>query len=399
MPLFQYKALNTSDEVLEGQIEAVDEAAVISKLQDMGYFPVSTQLALAERQLQKNKHISSSDILLFTQNLSVSIKAGLTLDVALLMLSDTTESKPLQKLLENVIAAVQNGVALSDALQQHSVSFDRFYINTLRAGETAGGLDIVLSRLADYLQRSQKTKKTIQSALVYPAVLVAVACITLLILLVYVVPQFQLLFEDMGQAVPLPTQIVIAVADFIKHYFVFVLIGAFVAYRLLKQRLNDDAKRESIDKWVLKLPLIADMVLKLQVTRFSRSMSTLLSNGVPMLTALNVVADSVSNIIIRKGLHKLKNEVQQGKRLAAGLKTHTAFPPLAIQLIKVGEDTGELTTMLEQVADIYDDELQQSVQRFLTLLEPILIIGLGIIIAGIIISVLLAIMSLNDFAV
>jgi len=402
MPLFYYKALTADDQLVEGQMEAATENSVISKLQEMGYFPVSTQTAVEGEQANNKrfkKDISSAEVMSFTQKLAVSMKAGLTLDAAMALLIETADSERLKTMLEKVTAAIHNGVTLSDALQQHSSAFDRFYINTLRAGEAAGSLNVVLARLTSHLERSRATKKTVQAALIYPAVLVAVAIITLLILLVYVVPQFQTLFEDMGQTLPVPTQIVIAVADSIKQYGIYAVMVMVALVMALKQTMRDGDKRGPIDKIILRLPLVADMVVKLEVARFSRTLSTLISNGVPMLSALTVVAESVNNTVIRNMITTVKNNVQEGKGMARVLKQQAIFPPLAVQLIQVGEETGELTPMLEQVADIYDDELQDAVQRFLTLLEPLLIIGLGVVVAGIIISVLLAIMSLNDFAV
>jgi general secretion pathway protein F len=400
--LFYYQALTSEDKTIEGQMEAASEHAVISKLQEMGYFPVSTQTVTEQTSGRKRlfrKELSQADILLFTQKLAVMLKAGLTLDAALALLIETADSDKLKTVLEKVSVSIHNGMALSDALQQSSATFDRFYMNTLRAGETAGSLDVVLARLATHLEHNHAVKKSVQSALIYPAVLVAVASVTLLILLVYVVPQFQALFEDMGQALPLPTQIVIAIADGIKHYGWIALIALFGLSMLIKRTLCDTKKRMPIDKMILRLPLVADMVIRLEVGRFSRTLATLLNNGVPMLSALAVVASSLNNTVIRQAINNVKDSVHEGRGVAIALRKQAIFPPMAVQLIRVGEETGELVPMLEQVADIYDEELRDSIQRFLTLLEPLLIIGLGIIIAGIIISVLLAILSLNDFAV
>lgn len=402
MPLYHYKALSADDNVIEGQMEAATKALVITKLQDMGYFPVSTYLDSEQNKVSNgffSKDISSSEVLSFTQKLAITMKAGLTLDKALALLIETADSERLKTVLEKVMAAVHNGLPLSDALQQYSTSFDRFYINTLRAGESAGSLDIVLARLAKYLERSRATQKNIQAALIYPAILVVVASATLLILLVYVVPQFQTLFEDMDKTLPLPTQIVIAIADGIKHYGWIAAIALIAVFMTIKQMLRDSKKRRPIDRLLLRLPLLSNMIIRLEVARFSRGLVTLLSNGVPMLAALNVVSESVNNSVIRQSITLVKNKVKEGKSIASTLKKDKVFPPMAIQLIQVGEETGELEDMLEQVADIYDDELQDAIQRFLTLLEPVLIITLGIAIAGIIISVLLAILALNDFAV
>lgn len=402
VPLFYYKALTEDDKSIEGQMEAGTDQLVITRLQEMGYFPVSIQSA-AESELTSHrlfsKELSQVEILLFTQKLAVMLKAGLTLDDALVLLIETADSSNLKAMLEKVTSAIHNGVALSDALQQNSVSFDSFYMNTLRAGEASGSLDVVLARLAAHLEQSHAVRKNVQAALIYPTVLVAVASITLLILLVYVVPQFQALFEDMGQALPLPTQVVIAIADSIKHYGWIVFIALFLMSIFIKRMLHDAEKRKPLDALILRLPLISEMIIRLEVARFSRTLATLLNNGVPMLSALTVVAGSLNNTKVRHAINKVKDNVHEGKGLAVALRKQVIFPPMAVQLIRVGEETGELVAMLDQVADIYDVELRDSIQRFLTLLEPLLIIGLGIIIAGIIISVLLAILSLNDFAI
>jgi general secretion pathway protein F len=401
VPLYYYKALTADDKMLEGQMEAATENIVISKLQEMGYFPVSTQSAF-EKESAKNdffkKDISQLEVMLFTQKLAVTMKAGLTLDAALALLIETADSERLKSMLEKVTTAIHNGVALSDALQQHSTSFDRFYMNTLRAGEAAGTLDVVLARLTKHLERSRATQKSVQAALTYPVILMAVAAITLSILLVYVVPQFQALFEDMGQELPLPTQIVIALADGFKQYGWIAAILLVALVFVIKKMMRDSEKRVPIDKLMLKIPLVSEMIVRLEVSRFSRTLATLLSNGVPMLNALNVVAGSLNNSVVRQLINSVKNNVQEGVDIAAALKKQPLFPPMAVQLIQVGEETGELVPMLEQVADIYDDELQDSIQRFLLLLEPLMIIGLGVIVAGIIISILLAMFALNDFA-
>jgi len=401
MPLFYYKALTTNDELIEGQMEAGSQSAVVSKLQSMGYFPVSTEATLEERNIINAffaKDISSIEILHLTQKLAIMMKAGLTLDAALILLVETADSVQLKVMLEKVMVSVHNGIALSDALEQHSSAFGRFYLNTLRAGESSGSLDSVLQRLATHLEQSQTIRKSVQSALIYPAILVAVAGITLLILLIYVIPQFQVLFEDMGKALPLSTQIVISIADGIRKYGWIALIALFALSLLLKKILADSHARFPFDKLILKLPLISDMVTRLEVARFSRTLATLLGNGVPMLSALTIVQESINNTVIQRAITLVTKEVQEGKALALALQKQTVFPPMAIQLFHVGEEAGELVGILDQVADIYDDELKDAIQRFLTLLEPLLIIGMGIIIAAIIISILLAILSLNDFA-
>ncbi len=401
MTLYYYKAITMDNNTVEGQMEAESKQTVASKLQEMGYFPVSMWEADTDSNGDNkffSKSISQDDVLLLTQKLAVTMKAGLTLDSALNLLIETAESPKLKAMLEKVTLSVHNGVSLSDAFEQHSNAFDRFYLNTLRAGEAAGTLDLVLSRLTVHLEHARTIKKKLQAALIYPTVLMSVAILTLLILLLYVVPQFQTLFAEMGQELPFSTQVVITVAEGIKLYGWIVVLLTIVFVLLIKRRLRDREKRQPIDQILLSLPFVSDILIKLEVARFSRTLATLLSNGVPVLTALNVVCASLKNTVIQQLVESVKESVQQGQGVAAVLLKQPIFPPMAVQLIRMGEETGELTPMLEQVADIYDEELSDSIQRFLTLFEPILVISLGIVIAAIIISVLLAILALNDFA-
>lgn len=402
MPLFHYKALASRGQTLEGQMDAPDADAVIARLQESGYYPIHAEPVAARRVGASHwlaRGIGRGQLQMMTRKLAVTMKAGLTLEEALALLIETADAGPMKQMLEQVAVTVQNGAALSDALERHSSVFDRFYINTLRAGEAAGALDVVLARLADYLEHSQALRRNLQSALIYPAILVVVAVATLMVLLLYVVPQFQLLFEDMGQLLPLSTRIVIAIADALKDYGWMLALLLLVGVALGRQVLRDDQARAPLDRLLLRLPLISDLVVGNEVARFSRGLATLIANGVPMLSALSVVEESINNSVIRRGIAKVRAQVGEGQGISLPLGRERIFPVMAVQLIRVGEETGELEAMLEQVADIYDQELDEAIRRFLTLLEPALIIILGVVIAAIIISVLVAILSLNDFVV
>lgn len=403
LPLFQYKALNSDNEVIEGDIDAANEQLAITKLQEMSYFLVSIQLCSKGKtslfDVFLKKKIPQNDILILTQKLAVIMKAGLNLDAALVLLKDTASTNRLQHVVEKLILAVHNGRSLSEALQEHPLIFDPFYINTVKSGEATGTLDKALNKLSKYLLHTHAIKRRVQSALIYPVILAVVACATLLILLIYVVPQFQTIFSDMGQALPLSTQIVISIADFIKDYGWLLLIIIVSLIPVTRSLLNDKNYKIKLDQIILRLPILSNIIIQQDTSKFCRSLGDLIENNVPVIPALSIVADSLNNLVIRQAILNVKKDVQEGRGISISLKKQAVFPMTAVQLIKVGEESGELATMLEQVADIYDDELQDTIQKFLSLLEPIMIIGLGIVIAGIIISVLLAILSLNEFAI
>lgn len=399
MAIFIYKAITADNRDINGKIEATTEATAINKLQEMGYFPVSTSRIESEPRGNGSFCLSDKEVIFFTQKLCVLMRARLTLDSALALIVKTSDSPKLKSFLENVAVSVHNGASLSDALSHYSGSFSSFYISTLRTGESAGAIELVLERLYKHLEHSQKTKKNIQAALLYPVILLSFACLTLLVLLVFVVPQFQSLFEDMGKALPLPTEIVFSIASGLKNYGLYAGLVCVLLVVMMKRAMKVDSVKRSFDTILLNTPIIRQLLTHHAVTNFSRTLATLLSNGVSLVTALDTASNSLPSLIFRESLLIVKNKVKDGMPLKDALRNFTTFPPVALQLIEVGEDSGELVDMLEQVSYIYEEELKDTTNRFLTLLEPLLIIVLGIIIAGIIISVLLAVLSLNDFAI
>ncbi len=404
MPLFRYRALTANGESIEGEMEAGNKDAVISWLHEAGHIPIETEKtgssnAADQKLFGKKKGLSQQDVNLITSKLAIMLRAGLPLDKALEMLTDLVDPGAGRKILEKIRADVQNGAPLSEAMQPYPEVFNKLYVNTLKAGEAAGAMDTVLERLSDYLERSRELKETIKSALIYPAILFVVALISLGILLIYVVPQFSDLFEGMDQAMPIPTVIVISVSEFIQSWWWAILLFLIASYMIAKWMYHNPATRKTIDKKILKMPLLSDLTKKIEVARFSRTLGTLTANGVPLLSGLNIVSETVNNTVMAEALESVSDQLREGKGMAKPLSETNLFPQLAVQLIHVGEETGELEKMLNQLADIYDNEVKESVKRLLILLEPALIIGLGIVIAAIIISILLAILGLNEFAV
>ncbi len=405
MPRYRYEAVDNAGEMLRDEIEAPTLEAAVERLRDQGLLPLSVHEAkggflrggLGQPWFSKRRALSRKSVTLLTQQLANLLHAGMPLDRALTILISVSENEQTQTLLERVQEKVRGGSSLADALEAQG-AFSRFYLNMIRAGEAGGALEVVLKRLTEFLERSQALRETVTSALIYPIILLSVSALSVIILLTFVVPQFQQLFADAGKALPLATQIVIAVGDSFRHYW---WVGAMLLMLLiaaLRQQLSQPASRARWDRWFLSLPLFGDFIAKVETARLSRTLGTLLSNGVSLLNALTIVRETLTNQVLAIALGEVAEQVKTGRGLAEPLLEAGNFPKLAVQMIRVGEETGQLQEMLLQVADTYDGEVQTAVKRMLTLLEPALILGLGVIIAGIIMSILVAILSLNELA-
>jgi general secretion pathway protein F len=399
MPIYSYKAVKPDGEALEGEREAPDEAALVRALQKEGLIPIQTRPAGGLRLslgARRRRGISQKEIGVLTRELATLLEAGLTLDRSLQILVELTAEEHLVRVLADLQQRVRGGTTFSAALEQQGGQFPRLYVNMVRAGEASGALDQVLARLADYLERTAELRETITSALVYPAILLVVAGLSVIMLLVFVVPQFAALFDDMGAALPLPTRIVVGAGDLFRNYWWAMLAGMALIAAVTEQRLKRPEVRERFDRRLLATPLFGDLVWKLETARFCHTLATLLKNGLPLLTALNLAKEVVSNRKIAGLLDEAGEDLKHGKGLAEPLARRQVLPQLAMQMIRVGEESGALDGMLAKVAEIYDRETRSSVRSLLTLLEPVLIIGLGIVVAGIIISILMAILGAND---
>lgn len=405
MPQYRFKSTTPDGQTREGTMDAPDESAVVAAIQGWGEIPVRVvagggranvwRLPLRGRRRTK---VGSGEVLVFTRELATLLEAGLPLDQALTVQTDLMEGEAMCGVLESVLERVRNGAALSDALAEQGEVFSRFYLSMVQAGEASGAMVDVLKRLAEHLERSKELHDTIMAALIYPAILVVMSVLSLFLLLTFVVPQFQQLFADAGKALPVATQVVIAVADFLQDFW-WALIGAVVigvfAFRWL---LADSARRFRWDGWLLRWPVVGDLVAKVEVARVSRTLGTLLRNGVPVLRGLSIVKDTLTNAVLTRDIETTTAALREGQGIAEPLMATGRFPKLALHMIKVGEETGRLEEMLLRVAETYDREVKTAVQRALALLEPILIVGLGVLIAGIIMSILVAILSINELA-
>jgi len=405
MPRYRYEAVDAVGETLRDELDATSPEAAVECLRDQGLLPLSvTEIkgswprgGFGQPLFSKRRSISQKSIVLLTQQLSSLLNAGLPLDRALTILLGVAGDEQNKALLERVQEKVRGGSSLADALEAQGV-FSRFYLNMIRAGEAGGALEAVLKRLTEFLERSRALRESVTSALIYPIILLSVAALSVIILLTFVVPQFQRLFADAGRTLPLATQIVIAIGDGFRHYWWVgvIVIGLIVAG--MRQQLSQPESRARWDRWFLRLPLFGDLIARVETARLSRTLGTLLGNGVSLLNALTIVRETLSNQVLAAALGEVAEHVKTGRGLADPLSESEVFPKLAVQMIRVGEETGQLQEMLLQVADTYDGEVQTAVKRMLTLLEPALILGLGVIIAGIIMSILVAILSLNELA-
>jgi len=402
--LFAYKVINSEGAVENGNREAVDEAALVTEFQAEGLIPLQiTQSGLKSAYQfsfrQAKDELSQKEIASFTKELATLLEAGLPLDRSLVVLMELTdEDSKTYTLINNVLKQVKGGANLAGALESESKAFSRFYINMLKAGEAGGSVDVVLGQLSEYLEKSKELKDTVSTALIYPAILVVMALGSVFLLLTFVVPQFMEMFESAGKELPLSTQVVVAVAEWLQSYWWILLIVGIVTFFTLRYELTIGPRKERWDRLILSIPMVGEIIRNMSTTNFTRTLGTLLTNGVPILTALGIVKGTLSNLVLVNALSAAEENLKQGKDMSSALIESGQFPKMATQMIKMGEETGKMEEMLERTANTYDKQLKTTVERVLALLEPVLIVVMGIMIAGIIISILSAILSVNDLA-
>ena len=399
MTLYHYKAVRMDGQEEEGELEAADEATLVAELQKEGLIPVKTRPAgglAGYFGRRRRKRVGDKEVGMITRELATLLEAGLPLDRALHILIELMDEEHVASLLTDVQERVRGGATFSEALEQQGGVFSTLYVNMVRAGEASGALESALGRLSEYLENSAELRETIKSALVYPVILMVVAGLSLVLLLVFVVPQFSQLFDDMGAALPTSTRIVIAAGDLFRGYWWAMLATVALAAVVLQKALEKPHIRARWDTRLLGMPLFGDLVWKLETARFCHTLSTLLENGMPLLGALGLAREVVGNRRIATQLEEITDDLKRGRGLAEPLTENQVFPKLALQMIRVGEESGNMDPMLAKVAKLYDRETRDAVQRLLTLLEPVLIIGLGVTVAGIIISILMAILGANE---
>jgi general secretion pathway protein F len=394
MAIFSYRATTMEGAIVEGAIEAADEKSAIERLKDTGVIPL--RVAAPEEGLKKGITLRSSkvNLLTFTTELATLLGAGLPLDRSLNILSSISESKDMKNIVQSLLKSIREGSSFSDALQRHPKVFPRLYINMIRAGESGGVLDVVLDKLNEFLESSKELKEHIFSVMIYPTILIITGGISIIILLTYVLPKFSVIFAELGGSLPLPTQILLTFSNILKSYWWIVLSVLITGWIIFRNYIKSDTGRYKWDAF--KLKMMGEVIRKLETARFCRTLGTLLKSGVPLLQALNNARDVISNKVIASGIDAVSAGAKEGKGIALPLSEANAFPPLALSMIKVGEETGQLDNMLLKVASTYEKSLNTAIKRFVSFLEPAMILIMGLFIGFIVISMLVAIFSITE---
>lgn len=394
MPVYSYRSTTRDGVVADGVIEAVDEKAAAKHLIAGGLIPLEVKVPREGWHVAGWLHSSQGELLAFTSELAALLGAGLPLDRGLGILAEISESAEMRNVIQSVLRAIREGSSFSDALQRHPRVFPRLFVNLVRAGEAGGVLDMVLDKLNEYLESSKELKDHVVSAMIYPAILAVTGVVSIAILLAYVLPKFSAIFAELGGALPVPTKILLAVAGGVQSYgwlFLLLVAAGTVAFR---KYLRTEQGRYRWD--ACKLRLMEELVRKLETARFCRTLGTLLRSGVPLLQALENARDVIGNQVISTAIREVSRGAKEGKGIAAPLANAKVFPSLALSMIKVGEETGRLDEMLLKVAGTYEKSLKQAVKRFISFLEPVMILVMGVLIGFIVVSMLMAVFSITE---
>ena len=404
MAQFQYRAADYSGKVVEGVMNAEAEHGVIARLHEMGFVPlrisapgeVGSRTASNAVALLLRRKVSEQQLLHFTQELSTLLGAGLPLDRSLSVLASLVEGQEFKRIVRGLLEEVRAGKALAAAMAEHSEVFPKLYVNMIRAGEAGGIMDGVLRHLAEYLERAITLKEDLKSALTYPVLLATVASLSLVILFVYVIPKFALIFKDVNQALPWMTTLLIDFSHGLSQYGWVAIILIVVGAAGGSFYVRSPEGRLQWDHWRLHVWVLGHLMRQLEVARFARTLGALLKGGVPLLEALGTVQGVVGNRLVARAIAQVQSRVREGKGMVGPLTESGLFPALALHMIAVGQETGRLEGMLVNVADHYDQEVKRTTKRLTSLLEPLLILGMGLVIGVVVISMLMAIFSIND---
>ncbi|HIJ41233.1 MAG TPA: type II secretion system F family protein [Deltaproteobacteria bacterium] len=397
MPIYTWVAKTKKGRTIKGELDAADDK--------MARFQLKRRNLTIKKLKPKPKDIfanvsfmqpkiTSKDIVIFTRQFSTMIDAGLPIVQGLTILAEQSENSTFKVVLKAIVSDVEGGLSLAEAMEKHPKVFDKLFVHLVAAGEVGGILDVILQRLAAYIEKAQKLKSQIKSAMTYPAVVVAVAIIVISIILIFVIPVFEEMFSSFGAALPVPTQIVVNMSRFIKGNILY-MVGAFIALGFLFKRYRKTKSgTKTVDALVLKLPVIGDLLKKAAVARFTRTLGTMISSGVPIISAMEIVAKTSGNAILEEIILEVRSSISEGQTIAEPLSENDIFPRMVVQMISVGEATGALDTMLSKIADFYEDEVDAAVDALTAMLEPLLMVGLGGIVGGLVIAMYLPIFKM-----
>ncbi len=399
MPTFVWSGRARDGKSTKGTMDAASEAAVVATLRRQGI--QANKVKAAGTGLNANLEISfmkpkitMKDIVVFTRQFATMIDAGLPLVQCLEILSTQQENKTFKEVLTSVKEDVESGSTFAEALRKHPKAFNELYVNLVAAGEVGGILDTILNRLAGYIEKAMKLRKKVKSAMTYPATIVGIAVVVIAVILLFVIPTFAKMFADFGSALPMPTQIVINLSNFIQDYILAIIIFIVLFIVAVKKIYATEKGRERMDHWALKLPVFGVLIRKVAVAKFSRTLSTMISSGVPILDGLEIVRKTAGNRTIEKAIGKVRSSISEGNTIAEPLKESGVFPPMVCQMIEVGEQSGALDTMLGKIADFYDDEVDDAVNNLTAMMEPMLMLFLGTTVGGLVIAMYLPIFKI-----
>lgn len=397
MPLYNWKGINSYGEKRKGKIEAVDEAGARAQLKRMRIDVQSCKEApkdLLENIDLFKPRVTGKDLVIFTRQLSTMIDAGLPLVQCLQILGKQQANPTFKKVIMNLQSDVETGNTLADAMRKHPKVFDNLYSNMIEAGEVGGILDTILSRLAAFKEKAMALQKKIKGAMTYPAICLGISIVILVVILVFVVPVFKEMFEGFGSALPTPTQIVVSMSEGLKEYFIYLVILTGLLVFAIKKIYSTEKGRLKMDAMFLRAPVVGDLIRKVSVAKFTRTLGTMLQSGVPILDSLHVTAKTAGNKVIERAVFRVADAVAEGRAIVEPLEETGVFPNMVVQMINVGESVGALDTMLEKIADFYDEEVDQAVENLTAMIEPFMMVFLGGMIGGLVVAMYLPIFKI-----
>lgn len=389
---FSYRVRNTRGKIVEGELDAESKTLVTSKLREMGYTPISVEKKSGGALSKEisipgfGNRISQKELAIFSRQFATMINSGLSLLRALDILAMQTENKALATIIQQISSDVEAGSSLSGAIGKHPRTFTPLYVSMIKAGEAGGSLDAVLMQLAGTLEKAVELRQKIKSAMTYPVAVLVLVLIILTAMLLFVVPMFDELYSELGGTLPKPTQLLLAVSGIVTKAFPFLIIGTMIFVFLFKRWLRTDAGRKIFDRAMLKAPVFGSLIHKTALTRFSRTLESLLKSGVPILEALEITADTCGNVIVKEAVLEVRDSVKQGEALAKPMVDMKIFPPMVSQMMAVGEETGALDEMLGKIGEFYEQEVEATVAALTSLLEPLLIVVLGGTVGGMVVA-------------
>ena len=400
MTVYAYRG-RTGAGAVAGELEATDRMAAVAQLRSRGVVATAVQEKKAKTggftfSFAKTfgGRVSDKDMAIYTRQFSTMIDAGLPIAQCLGILSEQSESKVLRDVTARIAKDVEGGTTLADSFRKYPKAFDDLFTNMLAVGESGGVLDVVLQRLSGYIEKAAALKRKVKGAMVYPVTIISVAFLVIIFMMIFVIPTFAKMFQGLGAELPLPTKVVMWISDFVQKFIILIIIGIAAMIWAIKRYYSTDQGSKVIDRFLLKVPVIGMLIKKVAVARFTRTMGTLLSSGVPILEGLLITARSAGNRVVEAAVMQARSAVMAGRTLADPLRSTPVFPPMVVHMINVGENTGALDAMLSKIADFYDDEVDTAVNALTSLLEPLMIVFLGVVVGGLVVAMYMPIFKM-----